>query len=85
MDLELTLKGKHEGQPIDIWIRDIRVLIERQTFDYPGSIDIEYSGIYVITESEPDDEKLLSQKLEECYRDFVDREIIEAWQNQDPY
>ncbi len=84
MDLTLTLKGKHEGSLIDIEIRDIKVLIERQTFDYPGSVDIDYSGIYVITESDEDEEKLLTYDLEELYRDFIDKEILEAWDNQEP-
>jgi hypothetical protein len=82
MDLTLTLKGKHEGEPIDIEIRDIKVLEERQTWDYPGSIDIDYSGIYLVDSEE---DELLSETLEELYRDFIDEEILDAWHDQDPY
>jgi hypothetical protein len=83
MDLTLTLKGKHSGESIDIEIRDISVLIERQTWDYPGSIDIDYSGIFIVSDSEEDEE--LDKELAKLYEDFIDTEIIEAWENQDPY
>jgi hypothetical protein len=82
MDLTLTLKGKHEGEPIDIEVRDISVLIERQTWDYPGSIDIDYSGIFLV-DSEEDEE--LNETLQELYQDFIDVEIQEAWEDQDNY
>lgn len=85
MDLTLTLKGKHEGEPIDIEIRDISVLIERQTWDYPGSTDIDYSGIFLCPVDDSIEDEELSEELAELYQDFIDKEIIEAWENQEPY
>ena len=83
MDLTITLKGKHQGEPIEIEIRDISVYIERQTFHHPGSVDIDYSGIFLVDDLDNDTE--LNDELAELYRDYIDGEIIEAWENQEPY
>jgi hypothetical protein len=88
MDVSITLKGKHEGEPIEVMAIGCSVHEEPQTWTEPGSVDVDYEDVRLVIADESEDTldgTSLSDELRELYDEVICDAIYEAWRDQEPY
>jgi hypothetical protein len=84
MDVTITLKDKHDGEPIEIEAIGCSVHEERQTYWEPGSLDIDYEDV-IVTDDDGVGLGSLTDELRELYRDEIGTAIYEAWNDRSEY
>jgi hypothetical protein len=85
MDVTITLKGKHQGPDVEVEARNCSVHEEPQTWSDPGSCDVDYESVVIVSDDETLDGTELSDEMKALYDEAIIDAIYEAWHDQEPY